>query len=168
MNLYKHQYLNIENFEMVIYAAVAFFLPLFIGHPQIIVGVVVNALLIISALNVKGYKLLPVIIMPVLGALSRGVLFGPFTVFLLFMAPFIWIGNGILVAAFRKIKLNYFVTLIIGSAVKAGFLFLCAFVLYKLGAVPALFLTTMGMFQLYTALLGGVAAYGYQRLRVRI
>ena len=102
-----HQY-----FEMVIYTAVCFFIPLFLGHPQIVVGIVVNAMLIAASLNLKGYKLLPIIIMPSLGVLSRGMLFGPFTIFLVYMIPFIWIGNGILVFAFKWLKLhlkmNYF------------------------------------------------------------
>ena len=48
--------------EMTIYSVVSFFIPLMIGHPQIVVGVIVNAMLITAALNLKGYKLLPVIL----------------------------------------------------------------------------------------------------------
>ena len=73
-----------ENIEMIVYTTISFFLPLLIGHPQIVVGIVVNSLLISGALNVRGYKLLPIIIAPALGAISRGILFGPFTVFLLY------------------------------------------------------------------------------------
>jgi len=155
-----------ELFEIILYTAVSFFLPLLVGHPQIIVGVLVNTLLITSALNVKGYRLLPVIIAPALGALSRGVLFGPFTVFLLYMIPFIWVGNTILVFAFKWLnldkKVNKWVTLLIGSVMKATFLFLIAYILFSLKLVPALFLTAMGVFQFYTAILGGVVAFGFQ------
>ncbi|GAG05269.1 unnamed protein product, partial [marine sediment metagenome] len=143
---------------MVLYTIVAFFLPFFVGHPQIVVGVLVNTLLITSALNVKGYKLLPVIIAPALGALSRGILFGPFTVFLLYMIPFIWVGNSILVFAFKWLnfdkKINYWITLLIGSITKALFLFAIAYLLVSMKVLPALFLTAMGIFQFYTAVLG--------------
>ena len=154
-----HQYL-----ELFIYTTICFFIPLFLSHPQLLVGTVVNALLITAALNLKGYKLLPVIIAPALGAVSRGMLFGPFTVFLLYLLPFIWIGNSILVFSFKYFKLhkkqNYIITLILGSFLKAGFLFLAAFTLYKLNLIPVIFLTAMGLTQFTTAILGGLTAYG--------
>ena len=165
---YKLGYIH-ENIEMVIYTVIAFFLPIVLGHPQYVVGIVVNAMIVIAALNLKGYKLLPVIIAPSLGALSAGLLFGNFTIFLLYLAPFIWVGNAILVFAFKWLnlgkKLNYFATLLIGSSVKSGFLFLAAFVLFKLGLVPVVFLTAMGVLQLVTALGGGVLAYGVQAVK---
>jgi hypothetical protein len=49
--------------------------------------------------------------------------------------------------------------LIIGAALKSGFLFLSALILFKLGIIPIIFLTTMGILQLTTALSGGIAAY---------
>lgn len=161
-----HQY-----FEMVVYSVVCFFIPLMIGHPQLAVGITVNALLVTSALNLKGYKLLPVIMAPALGALSRGVLFGPFTVYLVYMIPFIWIGNTILVFSFKWINLglkkNYLITLIAGSALKSSFLFLSALLLYKLGIIPVMFLTAMGVMQLATALAGGLAAYPLHHIKKR-
>ena len=162
-----HQY-----FEMVLYAAVCFFLPLFVGHPQIFVGIMVNTLLIASALNVKGNKLLPVIIAPALGALSRGILFGPFTIFLVYMIPFIWIGNFILVFAIKQLaldkKINRFVSLGIGAIAKALFLFIIAFTLVKIGFLPAVFLTAMGIMQLYTAIAGGLLAFGLQGVKKKV
>lgn len=162
---YKLEYKQ-ELFEIILYTAVSFFLPLMIGHPQIVVGIVVNTLLVTSALNIKGYKLLPVIIAPALGAFSRGILFGPFTIFLIYMIPFIWIGNSILVYAFKWLnlnkKLNYGITLLIGSITKAAFLFAIAYLLFSIKLVPSLFLTTMGIFQFYTAILGGIVAFGFQ------
>jgi hypothetical protein len=153
-----------ENIEMVVYSAVCFFVPFFIGHPQLAVGIIVNAALVASALNVRGYKLLPVIILPSLGVLSRGVIFGPLSKFLVYFIPFIWIGNSILVLSFKHFKLqkkySYFSTLVIGSLLKSGFLFLCALALFKLSVVPAMFLTAMGAVQAGTAFAGGVAAYG--------
>ncbi len=160
-----------ELFEMILYCVVAFFLPLMIGHPQIVVGTLVNALLITSALNIRGYKLLPVIVAPSLGALSRGILFGPFTVFLVYMVPFIWIGNSILVFMFKWLsldkKVNYFITLLIGGLSKAMFLFLIAYIFVSMGVIPVLFLTTMGVFQFYTTTLGGILAFGVHKTKKR-
>ena len=153
-----------ENIEMVVYSVICFFIPLLMGHPQILVGVVVNAALVVAALNLKGYKLLPVILLPSLGVLSRGVIFGPFSVFLVYMIPFIWIGNAILVISFKHFKLgkkyNYWHTLVIGTILKSGFLFLSAFVLYKFGVLPVVFLIAMGVLQVFTAIGGGIMAYG--------
>ena len=61
---------------------------------------------ITSSLNLKGWKLVPVILAPALGALSRGLLFGPMTIYLIYLLPFIWIGNTILVFTFKQLKLN--------------------------------------------------------------
>ena len=153
-----------ENIEMVIYSALCFFVSFFIGHPQIFVGITVNALLITAALNLKNYKLLPVILLPSLGVLSRGIVFGPFSKFLLYMIPFIWFGNTLLVFSFKyfnlKKKYNYAYTLVIGALLKGAFLFLSAFVLYKLSVLPVIFLTAMGFMQIVTAVSGGIVAYG--------
>ncbi len=159
---YEYKYNYIETF---LYGTLAFLIPLFFGHPQVVVGTVINALLIVSALNLKWYKVMPIILLPSLGALTRGALFGPFTMFLVYMIPFIWIGNSILVLVFKKLKLNYFFTLVIGAGLKALFLFLSAVVLFKLNLVPVIFLTAMGIMQFITALSGGVVAYGMHLTR---
>jgi hypothetical protein len=161
-----------EYFEMFVYSAVCFFLPFMIAHPQFVVGTVVNAMLITAALNIRGYKLLPVILLPSIGVLTAGVLFGSFTVFLLYLIPFIWIGNTILVYTFKILKLhlkkNYLFTLITGAALKSGFLFLSALLLFKLGIIPVMFLTAMGILQLTTALSGGIAAYALHYAKKRL
>ncbi len=156
---------NIEyNIHLFAYSLTVLLVPFLIGHPQIIVGVIVNAALILAAefLDFKGT--LPVIMLPSVGVLTRGLIFGPFTVFLIYMIPFIWIGNGILVYAMKYFrgakKINYFVSLGISAALKAGFLFGSAFVLVNLGILPPIFLATMGLMQVTTALIGGAASFG--------
>ena len=154
---------SLQYFEMIVYSVVSFFVPFLIGHPQLLVGIIVNTMLIAAALNLKGYQLLPIIIAPSLGVLARGMVFGPLTIYLIYLLPFIWIGNTLLVISFKWLKLkskqNYWLTLIVGSAFKSGFLFLAALLLYSLGIIPVIFLTAMGLIQLTTALSGGVAAY---------
>ena len=146
-----------ENIELVIYSTICFFLPLFLGHPQILVGIVVNASLVLAALRLKTKQLLPVIIMPVLGTLSRGLLFGPFTIYLLYLIPFIWISNALLVYFVKKIN-KKILGLSIGSIIKSSFLFLSAFLLVRLSVIPTIFLIAMGPTQLLTAISGGTLA----------
>lgn len=160
---------RLEIAEAALYSLAGFFLPFMLGHPQWLVGTIVNAMLISGALTVRGYKLLPIILLPSLGVLAAGLIFGNFTVFLLYLIPFIWMGNAVLVGAFKFFNVHkrwkYFPTLIIGSVTKAGFLFAAAFALYHLGLVPVVFLTAMGWLQLLTALSGGVLAFGFEKVK---
>lgn len=173
LNLQIYKFDDKQRFtEMIFYSVICFFLPLFIGHPQIVVGITVNVLLIMSALNMQNYKLLPVIILPSLGALSRGILFGPFTVYLVYIIPFIWLGNFILVYMFKSLylhrKINYFITLFSAAFLKALFLFSAAFVLYKLNVIPAVFLIAMGIMQFITAFSAGFFAFGLSKVQKRV
>lgn len=174
MFLNKQQYelkYSREVFELVMYCVIAFFIPLF-SSSQLITGTVVNFLLIIGALNIRKYKLIPIIVMPSLGVLFFGMLFGKFTMFLIYMLPFIWFGNSLLIFVFKFFNLakrmNYFSTLFIGASIKAGVLFFSALILFKFGIVPIMFLTAMGIMQFYTALLGGGLAFSYQTLKKKV
>ena len=162
----KYNFLFIrENLEMILYTSVCFFIPFFMGHPQWLVGIIVNTSLVLAGMNLKNYKALLVIIAPSLGVLSKGIIFGPLTIFLVYMIPFIWISNAILVYAFKYIKTNKFLTLGIGAAMKTAFLFSAAFVMVKLSVLPSIFLTTMGLMQFYTAGVGGILALGIQKIK---
>ena len=158
-----------ELIEMFVYSLIAFFVPFFIGQPQLVVGTIVNAMLITSALDIRGAKLLPVILLPALATLSRGLVFGPFTIYLLYLIPFIWIGNSLLIFTFKLFNLkknnNYFITLFLGSLIKSGFLFAITYVLFLFGIVPVIFLTAMGLLQLGTAIAGGLIAYPIHKLK---
>lgn len=151
--------------RLYMYLLVGFLVPFTIGHPQELVGVIVNATLVLGALEFTSYKrLLPLLFAPSIGVLARGLIFGPFTPFLAIMLPFIWVGNAVLVLLVRELykkrEKSYWITLGASSIAKSGFLFLSAFVLVSLSVVPALFLTTMGVMQLLTALAGGAVAFG--------
>jgi len=167
------QEFKIENtyqvIEMSLYSAVSLFLPMILGHPQYLVGAIVNAMLVLSALNLKSHKILPAILLPSVGVFLAGVLFGSLTKFVIYFIPFIWVGNAILVFGIKWLylykKKNYLLTLAISSLFKAGFLFSAAFVLFKLGIVPVMFLTTMGVLQLQTALMGGAGAFAINKIR---
>lgn len=170
---YKFAYLNntlfnysnlFQNIEMVVLTVVSFFLPIIVGHPQLLLGVLINAFLIRGAFSLKGYRILPVIIMPSLGAISAGLLFGSSTKFLIYLAVPIWIGNAILVYFFKRMNfkkgISYFTTLIKASLSKAAFLFIIALILFSLNIIPVMLLSAMSYFQLITALLGGLVVYG--------
>jgi hypothetical protein len=147
------------------YFAIAFLVPFSLGHPQELVGVIVNASLILGAIQLKSGKLvLPLLFAPSLAVLARGIIFGPFTPFLAVMLPFIWAGNAILVLIVRELyskkKFNYGITLGAAAVAKSGFLFISAFALFSLSLLPEAFLASMGFMQLLTALVGGIVAFG--------
>ncbi|MFW6220404.1 MAG: hypothetical protein ACOC3X_01895 [Nanoarchaeota archaeon] len=167
---YKLSYLQ-ENIETISYSIICFFIPFLIAKPQFLVGMLVNCALILAALNIKNYKLLPIIILPSIGVLTAGLIFGPLSMFLIYMIPFIWISNFIIVYSFKylylKNKLNKWTSLIISAIFKVSLLFISAFILVKLSIIPALFLTTMGLVQLYTAISGGIMAFAIQKIKTK-
>ena len=150
-----------ESLYLIVLSVFSFFLPFVLGHPQWVIGIIVNAALIFGATYLRGYKLLPLILLPSLGVLSVGLIFGSFTWYLVYIIPFIWAGNAIYVygykyLAFKKqIKL---VAILIASVVKTSVIFAGTYLLYSLGVVPAIFLTLMGILQLVTAVAGGILA----------
>ena len=163
-----------ENIQMVVLSMIGFFLPFVLGHPQILVGVIVNAMLIVGATYIKGNKILPLILLPSIGVLTAGVLFGTYTIFLLYLIPFIWIGNAIYVYVYKHLNIakhglkNNALGIGFASILKAGFLFGITFVLVQLTVIPAVFLIAMGVLQLTTALLGGILAVSIVKVREKV
>lgn len=164
----KNEYLfndRYQYFEMLIYCLVCFFIPLLAGHQQLFTGIVVNSMLTLAALNLKGYKLLPVIIMPTIGALTAGILFGSFTIYLIYMIPFIWIANSILVFSIKHFNSrSKLMSILLSSSLKSAFLFTAAFILFQLSIIPSLFLTAFGIMQLTTALIGSTTGIALNKL----
>ncbi len=156
---YKEKY---QTIELVILSIIGFVIPIFLKHPQIIIGAIINALLFRSALTMNFKRTIPLIIFPSIGALVGGVLFGTYTPFLLYLIPIIWIGNTsyVLIAKLisKNIKKNYGGNVLIASLVKSGFLFGSTVLLVTFFGFPQVFLVAMGIMQLYTALLGGTFA----------
>jgi hypothetical protein len=145
--------------EMFALSALGFLIPFAFGHPQLLVGILVNAFIIRAASTLPINKALPIVFTPTIGVLARGLLFGPFTVYILLLTPFIWAGNYLLLWAFTQ-KRNFPLTLGAASIAKAGLLYGSAFILYTAGLIPAIMLPAMGILQLTTALAGGILAYG--------
>lgn len=147
----------------------SFIIPMLLPHPQLLTGAVVNGLIVAGALHLGWRRMLPLLILPSMGAAAAGALFGPFTIYLLYMAPFIWAGNFILAAAVKYFALargSFASGALLGAGAKAAFLFCSAYALFSLGMVPAAFLTAMGIMQLLTALAGGALGKGISYILV--
>jgi len=141
----------------------SFFVPFFLGRPQWLIGTIVNTCLFLAVIFLPKKFFLPLIILPSLGVLARGLVFGPFTPFLIYFLPFIWLGNLVLIIVFKKLyslySFNYFISVFIASASKYLFLLAVASIYFKFHIVPQMFLQAMGTNQLFTALAGGIISF---------
>ncbi|MDD5751085.1 MAG: hypothetical protein PHS73_01020 [Candidatus Peribacteraceae bacterium] len=144
---------------------VAFIVPLIVSGPQWLTGTIVNCLLFLAAVRLSGPASGLTIVLPSIGAVGHGMLFGPFTPFLLFFLPFIWVGNWLLVACFGFFRPYVFspVAVIVSAGAKAAFLYGAALLMVHVGWVPALFLVSMGAVQFVTAVAGGLLALAILR-----
>lgn len=153
-----------EFVQLAVFSFLAFSIPFILPHPQLVTGVAVNAFLVAAALSMKGRNVLPVILLPSIGALANGLLFGPFTIFLVYMIPFIWIGNFMLVYGIKHFMgRGYWVAGVGSSLIKALAIFLPAHLLYAGGILPEAMLLPMGLVQAGTAI-SGVALVGIGRI----
>ena len=157
---------------MIAYSVIAFFMPFILSHStqQLIVGSIVNMMIIMAAFHLKKFEALPLMIMPTIGVIAAAQLFGTFTIKLLYLMPFIWVGNFLLFAGVKKLfvekKMNYAIALPISIIMKTALLFGVAFVFVTIGTLPSMFLTAMGIVQIITAAIGGTVAYGIMRARI--
>jgi len=154
--------------ELGVLSSVAFFVPLMLSN-QLITGMAVNASLVGGSLYLKKRNLLPLMVLPSLGVLARGIIFGPMTMYLVYMLPFIWLGNASLILSMKffhlKMKRDYFSAALAGSAIKFALLVSTAFLLYSFGIIPVEFLAIMGAMQLVTALGGSAVFYPIHKVR---
>ena len=154
--------ISLSKLVTFILASLSFIVPFLLSQSQFPTGVFVNALLFLAVLFLPASTRLPLIIFPSLAALTRGLVFGSFTPFLLAFIPIIWLGNWLLTIVFDKTrdKIGMIPAGIAASLVKSAVLFITATVFVQVKLVPKLFLTTMGNIQLVTALVGFVVALG--------
>lgn len=145
----------------------SFFVPFTLGHPQWLIGTIVNACLFLSALYLLRRYYIPLVVLPSLGVLARGMLLGQFTMFLVYFLPFIWLGNLVLIIIFKKvlsgdarlIDLKFGLSVFLAAATKFLFLLVAVNICYGLHVVPKVFVYAMGLNQLATALAGGLLAF---------
>ncbi|MFA5106246.1 MAG: hypothetical protein WC506_04780 [Candidatus Micrarchaeia archaeon] len=140
-----------------------FALPFFVPGVQLVTGTIVNATLIVGAVLLKGEKPYYLVFLPAIAQIASGLLFGPFSIFLAYLLPFIWLGNAVMVYGFKEFhigrKINFFAVLAGSSALKAALIFGFALALSNFGLVPQAVLSAMGALQLVTAVAGGILAY---------
>lgn len=138
------------------------------ANSQIIVGSIVNTALIITALNVKGWKkIVGVITLPSISTILSGYVFKSASVYMAYMIPAIWLGNFAIVYLYKKLLLeknwNYFLTGVIAIVVKVAIIFGGFSLLNAFGIFPEKLVqnlqTAMSTTQGITAAIGMIIAY---------
>lgn len=175
---------KVDVIQTIIIALLAFLVPTFLGkllsvvfgvqsfvatNSQLIVGSIVNCALVVSAINLKGWKkILFVVTMPSVSTIASGYIFGPLSMPMIYMIPAIWAGNFTLILAFKYLMLNkkqnYFLAGLVGIIVKVAIIFGYFSVLNAFGVFPAKAVATlqksMSLIQLITATVGTILALG--------
>lgn len=137
------------------------------SNSQIVVGSLVNTALIMTGINMKGWrKILLVATLPSLSAIGSGYIFGSLTKVTIFMVPGIWLGNFALIMLMKYLyvskNINYAISAIISIAVKVAIIFgvlniwMAFSVLPSEGVVANTLRNTMGLTQAITATIGAI------------
>lgn len=174
---------SIDIIQTILIYLIALLVPTFLGEilkdifpatsivvtkSQLIIGSIVNASLIVTAMNLKGWaKILGVVTMPSISTILGGYVFKTASVFMVYMIPAIWIGNFALVYIYKKVLVqknkNYFLAGIIGIVVKVAIIFGAFNILKLMGIFPPKLITNlqtaMGMTQAITATVGMILAF---------
>ena len=142
-------------------------------NSQLIVGTIVNAALVVSAINLKGWaKILGVVTMPSISTILSGYVFGTASEYMVYMIPAIWIGNFALIYSYKFLMLgknkHYFLAGIVGIIVKVAIIFALFNLINLFGVFPEKLVenlrNAMGMTQLITATLDVIAAFVIYKL----
>ncbi|MFH1779582.1 MAG: hypothetical protein ABH803_00355 [Candidatus Micrarchaeota archaeon] len=152
-----------QNTRVLLYAAIAFFVPLLFGHlksisNQLMIGTIVNLILVVAALQLTWKQTLPIILLPSIAAFASGIIFSELSIFLLYLIPFIWLGNTVFVYVIKRIQTSYFKAITLAAITKTLCLIIPTLVLVNYAIIPSQFIPAMGIMQLTTAMLGGIFA----------
>ena len=180
-----------EIVQTIIIALIAFVAPTFFAqliklvfgtesiitaNSQLIVGSIVNTVLVISALNIKGWtKNLFIITMPSISTILSGYVFKSASVYMTWMIPAIWLGNLALILSFKFFKTtkqkNYFFAAIIGIITKVTIIFGFFNILNLFNIFPEKIVlnlqNAMSFTQLVTATIGCIIAFVIYKLEVK-
>lgn len=180
-----------EIVQTIIIAFLAFVVPTFLAqliniffgagsvianNSQIIVGTVVNTILVISALNLKGWnKTFFVVTMPSISTIMSGYVFKTASIYMVWMIPAIWLGNFVLILSFKYIMIkrnsSYFIAAIIGIIGKVAIIFGIFMLLKVLNIFPVKMISNlqkaMSLIQLITATLGSLFAFVIYKLELK-
>jgi hypothetical protein len=145
---------------------------------QFIVGPIVNCALIFAGVNLRGWgRSLVLVSMPSVAAYMGGLILASGSIYALAMIPAIWLGNLAILLSFKFFyankKWNFALTAVIGIVIKFALIFggfwllrtslnnfnspMPAPVIDKLGVA-------MGVYQIYTAAIGAILAFGIVKL----
>ena len=179
---------GIDIMQTILIFLIALLVPTFLGgilskifgstsvistNSQLIVGSIVNAALVVSAINLKGWaKILGVVTMPSISTILSGYVFGTASVYMVYMIPAIWIGNFALIYSYKFLMLgknkHYFLAGIVGIIVKVAIIFALFNLINLFGVFPEKLVenlrNAMGMTQLITATLGIIVAFVIYKL----
>ena len=137
-------------------------------NSQLIIGSIVNTALVVTAINLKGWKkIIGVVTMPSISTILGGYVFKSASVYMVYMIPAIWLGNFALVYSYKAILLgkqkNYFLAGIVGIIIKVAIIFTSFNILNLFGIFPEKLVSTlqtnMGAVQAITATIGVVIAF---------
>lgn len=153
----------------------AFAVPTFLAkiiplgkYQQLIVGTIVNASLILTALYTKGtIKTIAIATLPSISTILGGLLFGGMTLYSQTMIPAIWLGNFAFIFLYKVLyvnkKITYPLSAVVAIVVKVAIIYLGFTLMINLMTVPEMVKTTlntsMGVTQLITATCGSVLAF---------
>lgn len=177
-----------DTIQTILLALLLFLVPTFLGkilsgvfgaqsvvatNSQLIIGSIVNSALVISALNLKGWKkIVLVTTMPSISTIVSGYIFGPVSIPMLYMMPAIWLGNFALIFSFKflmlKKKQYYWLSAIVGIIAKVLIIFglfslIKLFGVFPQKAIPTL-QKSMSIIQLITATIGCVIGFTIYKL----
>lgn len=137
-------------------------------NSQLIVGTIVNTALIMSALNLKGWKkILGVVTMPSISTMLSGYVFTSASPLMAYMIPGIWVGNFVLIYAYKSILLSkekhYLLASVVGVTAKVAIIGAFFMTLNAFGVFPEKMVTNlqkaMTVTQLVTATAGALISY---------
>ena len=138
------------------------------SNSQLIIGSIVNTALIMTAINLKGWKkIIGVVTMPSIATILGGYVFGTASVFMVYMIPAIWLGNFALIYTYKLLILsknkNYFLTGIVAILIKVAIIFASFNLLNLFGIFPekmvASLQNAMGLTQLITVTIGMILSF---------
>lgn len=136
-------------------------------NSQLIVGTIVNTALIMTAINLKGWKkIIGVITLPSISNLLGGYVFKTASPFMVYMIPAIWLGNFAIVYAYKLLLVskqkNYFLAGVVGVIVKVAIIFAFYNIINAFGIFPekvaTMFKVAMGSTQAITATCGVIVS----------
>jgi hypothetical protein len=153
--LYKRIY---QQYEFFVYVCLSFFVPFFIGHPQLVIGSLVNFFLIRTAQYYDIKYVLTICVLPSIGVFFAGTIFGVNSPFLIYYLPFIWFSNLTYIYVYKKQiflkKNNKFFASIKASLIKTSILLGVTTTFVFIFGFPKMFFIAMGALQLITAVIG--------------